>query len=210
MQPPEYPPPPQNPYTPQPWPGTQQPAVYQPPQRPGSVTAASVLLIILAVLPILVAILAFAGAAMFNDVNGQIEDSQFSNLLNAAEGVIIVFGVVSLVYGVFKLIAGIRVLSGSNAWRVTAIVFCAMATVLWVLGLIGSINGPDQNDFSTTVDTGPQPGGIVLSIAFLVMNVLVIVLLAKAGEWFRTMSGLRAQQRWPQQGQLPPQGPYQG
>jgi len=211
MQPPEYPPPPQNPYAPQPWPGNQPVAYQGRPPRPGSVTAASVLLIILAVLPILVAILAFAGAAVFHRANGRIEDSAFSNFLDAAEGVIVVFGVVSLVYGVFKLIAGVRVLAGSNAWRITAIVFCSMAAVLWVLGLIGSINGPDDSSSFSDVNTGPSPGGIVFSLAFLAMNIIVIVLLARAGEWFRAASGRQPQvQQWPPQGQYPPPGQFQG
>jgi hypothetical protein len=210
MQPPEYPPPPQSPSTPQPWPGGAQPVAGQRALRPGSVTAASVLLIILAVVPILVAILAFAGAAVFSRANGRIEDSAFSNMLDVAQGLIIVFGVVSLVYGVFKLIAGIRVLAGSNAWRITAIVFCALAAALWVLALIGAINGPDESSrFTTPADTGPNPGGIVFSLVFLAMNIVVIVLLARAGDWFRGTSRTPVQQ-WPPQGQFPPPGQYQG
>jgi hypothetical protein len=207
QQPPQYPPPPGDPYSPQPWPGA-QPAPYQygaPPRetRPGSVTAAAVLLIVLSVIPMLVAIALFFGASVFHRANGEFDNTQFSGIFDDIAGVAVAFGVVSLAYGVVKLIAGIKVLSGSNAWRVTGIVFAALAAALWVLSLIGSVNG-NQNDFQ---DTGPNAGGAVFSALLLAANIVVIVLLARAGDWFHRASAPMAampppQQQWP--------GQYQG
>jgi hypothetical protein len=209
QQPPQYPPPPGgDPYSPQPWPGA-QPAPYQygsPPDRstrPGSVTAAAVLLIVLSVVPMLVALALFFGASVFHRANGEFDNTQFSGVFDDIAGVAVAFGIVSLAYGVVKLIAGIKVLSGSNAWRVTGIVFASIAAALWVLSLIGAVNGNN----SDLQDTGPNAGGIVFSALLLAANIVVIVLLAKAGEWFNRSPGPTAalpppQQQWP--------GQYQG
>jgi len=207
QQPPQYPPPPGDPYSPQPWPGS-QPVPYQygaPPSatRPGSVTAAAVLLIVLSVVPMLVALALFFGASVFHRANGQFDNTQFSGLFDNIAGIAVAFGVISLAYGVVKLIAGVKVLSGSNAWRVTGIVFAAIATGLWTLSLIGAIGG-NQNDLQ---DTGPNGPGIAFSAILLAANIVVIVLLAKAGEWFRRQAPMAAmpppqQQQWP--------GQYQG
>jgi hypothetical protein len=208
QQPPEYPPPPQGqfppppvqsptaPYPPaqypapqgqyatQPWPGAAPvPSVRR--DRPGAVTAASVLLIILAVPPILFALLAFVGAGMFHSANGQLNDTPFSGFGDALARVAVVFGVVSLAYGVAKLVAGIRSLAGRNAWRVTGIVLSALGTAFWVLALVGSISG-NRDSFE---DHGPNGGGIVLSLVFLAMNLTALILLGRAGEYFRSSSG---------------------
>src|SRR3954466_7936202 len=199
QQPPGFPPPPaQGPYAAQPWPGA-TPGPYQgPPQRPGAVTAASVLLIILAVPPILFAILAFVGAGVFHTQNGKLSGSEFAGLGDAVARIILVFGIVSLAYGVAKLIAGIRTLAGRNGWRVTGIGLASRPAAFWVLALIGSINGNNNNEGFET-NTGPNAGGIGLSIAFLAMNVLVIVLLARSGEYFAARSfASGAPQQWQQ------------
>ncbi len=184
----QYPPaqyPPQGPYPTQPWPGP-APAPYAGrPVRPGSVTAASVLLIILAVPPILFALLAFVGAGMFHSANGRLNDTPFSGLGDAVARVAVVFGIVSLAYGVAKLIAGVRSLAGRNAWRVTGIVLSSVGAAFWVLALVGAIGG-NRDSFQ---DNGPNGGGIVLSLIFLAMNLVALVLLGRSGEYFRSASG---------------------
>ena len=113
-----FPPPPQGPNPPQPWPAS-APGPYQgPPTRPGSVTAASVLLIVLAVPPIVFGVLAIVGAGLFHTENGKLSDTEFAGLGDAIARIVLVFGIVSLAYGVTKLIAGIRTLAGRNAWRI--------------------------------------------------------------------------------------------
>jgi len=220
QQPPGFPPPPaQGPYSPQPWPDSSTaPGPYQgQPGRPGSVTAAAVLLIILAIPPILFAILAFVGAGVFHTENGKLSGTEFAGLGDAVARIIVVFGIVALAYGVAKLIAGIRTLAGRNGWRVTGIVLSAIGAAFWVLALIGSING-NNNNSSFDTNSGPNAGGIALSIAFLVMNVLAIVLLARSGEYFAARSfstgspqqwqqpQVQQQSQWPQPQQWPPPG----
>jgi hypothetical protein len=209
QQPPQYPPPPGDPYAPQPWPGGQATGPPNPyvsrPERPGSVTAAAILLIVLSILPLLVALAAFVGASFFHRVNGRLDNTDFSGLGDAVAGVVIAFGVVSLAYGVVKLIAGIKVLGGSNAWRVTGIVFAALGAAFWVLALIGSVNGNDNSDLQPH---RTNAGGVALSIVFLALNVLVIVLLAKAGGYFHRTSAAVTAAPPPQQ--WPPPAQYQG
>jgi hypothetical protein len=221
MQPPNFPPPPpQDPYAPQPWPGGSQPGPYQaqpapyqgPPRRPGSVIAAAVLLMILAVIPFLLALAAFVGASLFHKVNGRFTNTQFSGLPDAVARVVLVIGVISLVYAVVKLAAGIGVLSGRSGWRVTGIVFAALGAAFWALALIGAIGG-DNNDAQTTHKA--SAGGIVFSLVFLVLNVTVIVLLGKSGEWFRarrlgTGYPTGSATDYPSGQPLPPPGQYPG
>lgn len=195
MQPPAFPPPPDapgpppNPWTPQPWPGggttTAPPHAYRPPpRRPGSVTAASVLLIVLSVPPILGAILAFVGAGLFHRVGDRFTSPELRNLRDLSDTVvrlIVVLAVLSLAYGIVKLVAGIRVLAGSNSWRVAGIVLAVMASALWVLALIGTLEG---NNGTPETTRGSAAGGAVLSAMFLAANILVIVFLARARAYF--------------------------
>jgi hypothetical protein len=127
------------------------------PVRPGGVTAAGVLLIILGSLAALGGLLFILGGALLASagVNEQIEDQlgpQFGGLFSAAAGVIIVVGVVAIVYAIFKIIAGAKVLSLRSGWRIAGIVLCALACVGWVISLIGAITGSEdaQFDFGTS------------------------------------------------------------
>jgi hypothetical protein len=166
------------------------------PVRPGGVTAAGVLLIILGSLAALGGLLFILGGALLASagVNEQIEDQlgpQFGGLFSAAAGVIIVVGVVAIVYAIFKIIAGAKVLSLRNGWRVAGIVLCALACVGWVISLIGAITGSEQAQFDigtsefSTVATGPSIGGIIVALLFLAGNVITIVLLARNGQAYR-------------------------
>jgi hypothetical protein len=166
------------------------------PVRPGGVTAAGVLLIILGSLAALGGLLFILGGALLASagVNEQIEDQlgpQFGGLFSAAAGVIIVVGVVAIVYAIFKIIAGAKVLSLRSGWRIAGIVLCALACVGWVISLIGAITGSEdaQFDFGTsefsTVATGPSIGGIIIALLFLCGNVITIVLLARNGQAYR-------------------------
>jgi hypothetical protein len=182
MQPPAYPPPPGAPQ-PQPAYGAAGP----PPARPGGVTAAAVLLIILGIVPCIFAVLAFVGAGFLSRADNT--SNEFAGLGDAIARVAVVFGVLALAYGVVKLTAGIKVLGRSNAWRVTGIVFASLGAAFWVLGLIGSLN---PNDNTVGARSSSNAGGIVVSLVLLVANVVVIVLLGRAGAWFRGTSARSA------------------
>ena len=188
-----YPPPP---------PGTQPEGGYPSggypapgPGRPGGVTAAGILLIILGSLAALGGLLFILGGALLASagVSEQIEErfgEQFGGLFSAAAGVIIIVGLVAVVYAIFKIIAGAKVLSLRNGWRIAGIVLCAVACVGWVISLIGAIQGNEQGfDIGTSefgaVATGPSIGGIIMALLFLAGNVITIVLLARNGQAYR-------------------------
>jgi hypothetical protein len=166
------------------------------PRRPGSVTTAGVFLIILGALAGLGGIFMTLGAAFlatadFGEQFGEQFGQQFGDLFQAAAGVAVVLGILVIVYAVFKIISGAKVLALRNGWRVAGIVLCAIAAVGWVLSLISSFAGGQQQSFDpttfevTTVSAGPNIGGIILSLLFLGANVVTLVLLARAGHAFR-------------------------
>jgi hypothetical protein len=163
--------------------------------RPGSVTTAGVFLIILGSLAGLggIAITLFAGILATADFGSQFGEQfgdQFGDIFRAAAGIVVVFGVIVIVYAVFKIIAGAKVLALKNGWRITGIVLCAIAMVGWVLSLIGAFTGGQEQSIDpttfelTTVSAGPSIGGIIFSLVFLAANTLTLVLLARAGASF--------------------------
>jgi hypothetical protein len=164
--------------------------------RPSSVTAGGVLLIVLGSLAGLGGLLFIMGgvflvSADFDEVIGSQVTGPFRDLFGAAVGIFIVFGVLAIVYAVFKIIAGAKVLALRNGWRIAGIVLCAVACVGWVISLIGAIQGSDEAQFDlgtsefSTVATGPSIGGIIVALLFLAANVITIVLLARSGQAFR-------------------------
>jgi hypothetical protein len=156
--------------------------------RPGGVTAAGILLIILGAFAALGGILfafggAFLASADFEDQFG----GQFGDIFGAAGGVLIVLGIVVIAYAVFKIIAGAKVLRLRNGWRIAGIVLCAVAIVGWILSLISAFQGQqtiDPNTFETT-QAGANIGGIVLAVIFLAANLTTLILLARSGQVFR-------------------------
>jgi hypothetical protein len=177
--PPGAPPPAGPPGGPPPPPSSYPPSAYQPgypaATRPGSVTAAAVLLIILG------AVTAIGG--IFIMVGGGALAGTFGGL----GGVIIVVGVLALTFAVFEIISGIKILGLSPGWRIAGIVLCAIGAVFSLISLIGSFSGgeaqfdPETLEFSTG---GPNIGGIIFNLLFLAAYVVVIVLLARSSQAF--------------------------
>jgi hypothetical protein len=193
QQPPGGYPPQQPPSAPAPPPGAYgQPAEYggYRPARPGSVTAAGVLLIILGAFAGLGGIFAIiggvAGGQILSDFGGQ-----FADFAGATAVIGIVIGLLVITYAVFKIISGVKVFALRNGWRIAGIVLCAIAALGWVIVLIGSFSGRetasiDPTTFEiTTASAGPDIGGIIFSLLFLGANAVTLILLARAGEAFR-------------------------
>lgn len=189
-QPPTTPPPP-----PPGTPGTPPPPPSGAPsgagRRPGSVTAAGILLIVLGAFAAIGGILILIGGAILAGGDfGPLTD-QFGDVLGAAAGIAVVIGLLVIGYAVVKIIAGAKVFALKNAWRITGIALCAVAMVGWVIILIGSFQGQqtqtiDPTTFEfTTVGTGPDIGGIIFALLFLGANTVCLVLLARAGHAFR-------------------------
>jgi hypothetical protein len=156
------------------------PSAYPPPTgyqtagtRPGGVTTAAVLLIILGALT--------AIGGLFVMIGGGALAGTFGGL----GGVVIVVGVLVLAYAVFEIIAGIKVLGLSSGWRIAGIILAAIGAVFSVISLIGSFSGQNQLDPDTfEITSGPNVGGIIFNLIFLTMYVLVVVLLARNSRAF--------------------------
>ena len=192
QQPPAGPPQPPGGYPPQPPSGGYSQPAYPiapaRPARPGSVTAAGVLLIVLgafaAIGGAVVILGVVVGARVLQDLGGE-----FADVAGTATAIGVIVGVAVIVYAVFKIIAGARVIGLRNGWRITGIVLCAVAMVGWLVSLIGAFQGQNE-DFAqfgvdVSVPTGPNIGGIILSAVFLAANLLTLILLARAGSAFR-------------------------
>ncbi|MBA3728524.1 MAG: hypothetical protein H0W94_04895 [Actinobacteria bacterium] len=152
--------------------------------RPGGVTAAAVILIILGALACIFGLIAIIGAFA---VQGLFEDFALGGIeRGTVTGVLVVVAILLLGYGVTTLISGIKTLGLNNAWRVTGIVMASIGAAFWLLGFVGSFSSADEIDFETSTFTsgGPNYGSMALSLAMLALNVVVIVLLAKNGRVF--------------------------
>jgi len=167
-------PPPSGPYQQYPSPGWPS----QPLQRPGAVTAAAVILIVLGSLGCVFGVLAFVGASAVGGAG-------LGSIGGAAAGVLVAVGVVSLAFGVVEIIAGVKILSLSYAWRIVGIVLSSIAVVFSLIGLIGSFDQEVEFDFqSGTISSGPDVPSVIISALVLAAYVLVIVLLGRSGRHF--------------------------
>jgi hypothetical protein len=154
------------------------------------VTAAGVLLIILGSFAGLGGILFGLGGALLTSANFAADLGPFGDIGRAAGGIFLGIAAVVIVYAVFKIIAGAKVMRLRNGWRITGIVLCAVAIVGWILSLIAGFQGTEQIVDPTTfeistVSAGPNVANIALAAIFLIANVVTLVLLARAGESFR-------------------------
>ena len=147
--------------------------------RPGSVTGAAVVLIILGVLYALIGVLVVVGGGAASDLFG-----------GGVAGAAIAIGVVIIAYGVLDIISGIKVLGLSPGWRIGGIVLTAIGALLALLGTIGAFAGSDELQIDpntlefTTVSTGPSAGGIIFGLLFLAGNVIAMILLIRSGRAF--------------------------
>jgi hypothetical protein len=185
-----YPPPPGQGWQPQPQPGWGGPPASGPVRRPGSVTAAGVLLIVAGSLAALIGVLFVIAGAVVNNSNF----GPFDNV----GAVVIVIGVLVLVYAVFEIISGAKVMALRNGWRIAGIVFAAIGVVFSFFSVIGSFSSENR----LTVDSagnlvarhGANPGGIVVGVIFLAMYLFTLVVLARNGRYFQRPAPV---QQWP-------------
>jgi hypothetical protein len=155
-----------------------------PATRPGGVTTAAVLLIILGALACLLGVILVIGAIV---AGSALEEAGFGNIGGAATGVLAVLAVLVLGFGIAQIISGARVLKLSNGWRVTGIVLTSLEAVLFLFGVIGAFARDEEIDSVSgpVRSTGPDVGSIIFSLIFLVACVITIVLLAKNGRAFK-------------------------
>jgi hypothetical protein len=153
-----------------------EPAAPPPPEasspsaaRPGIVTGAGIVLIVLGSFTLLLALILllvvglFAGAA--GSLPAEADMPGIGPLVGAFAGLIFVLVAIVGGFGALQLVSGIKVLGGRNWARITGIVVAAISGLFALAGL------------------GDQ-GGQFFSLAMLLANGFVIWALATTGGWF--------------------------
>lgn len=139
------------------------------PERPTTVTAAGITLIVLGALTLLVSLLLLIGVGLFAGVAGSIPESEIpagmGGLFGAFAGAIFVIMLIVAAFGVLQLVSGIQVLGGRNWARITGIVVAGIAGLLALAGI-------------------GDPEGMIFSLILVIANGFVIWALATAGPWF--------------------------
>jgi hypothetical protein len=136
------------------------------PQRPGTVTAAAVILFISAGLGLL------ACCGIYYLASG-------ADLDNAAQTVLLVFTAVIVVFSLFNGVLGYFILQGRQWARITTIVLCALGIAGSVASLLIGAGGEDAGSSGLSTCTG------------LALNIAIIVLLSgeRASDYFRYARG---------------------
>ncbi|MFI5262696.1 MAG: hypothetical protein ACHQZR_09110 [Candidatus Limnocylindrales bacterium] len=153
-------------------------AVASEPEASVTVALAGVLLLILGMLVSLggLALLvlgAFARTAIDDAIRNGNLSSYSADIISFVEGVIVVFGVVVLLYGLGELVAGIGVLRKRGWGRVLGIVLAAVAGLFTTFGVLGSMRNADAR------------GGLIVLLVFALAYWFIVGALALGGRAFR-------------------------
>lgn len=159
-------------------PGGSAPPSYQwsgppptPPARPGLVTTAAIVLIVLGVLTAIAGLFALLAASLFSsgmEIPGM---EQFGEgAAGAVGGILIVIGVVIIAFGVLQVLSGINLFSARSWARILGIVLAVIGGLFGLLAVIPS--------------SGANNSSPVFGLILLAANVFVIWVLATTGRYF--------------------------
>ena len=156
--------------------------------RPGRVTAASIILIVLGAFSILFGLIALLGGAMFAGAAGDPGvQAQLPGLPGALGGVLIVFAIILLAWGILEIVSGAKALGGRNWARITGIVLSVIGLLLFVLGIVGSMGAPQAVEGVEGAETGGAVG-LIINALVAAAYAFVIWAYATAGSWFASRS----------------------
>jgi hypothetical protein len=141
------------------------------PPRPGTVTAASIILIVIGSLVSLLGLLVVLGGALIGSLGeGQNLGVDLPGVTGAVGGIVAIIGLIVVLFGVLELMSGIFALLG-RAWaRILAMVIAGLGALFALLGVVGSGSS--------------DAGGQVINIVLLVAYIFVIWAMATAGRWY--------------------------
>jgi hypothetical protein len=141
------------------------------PARPGSVTAAAVILIVLGVLVGLFGALSLLAGALFPTVADSPEfRDQFGNVSDALGGLLLTFGIVLLAYGGLQVITGIFVRPGRGWARISGLVVAVLGILISLVGVL-----PGE---------GSSAGVSLVFVALVAAYAYATWVLASTGSWF--------------------------
>jgi hypothetical protein len=133
--------------------------------RPAGVTFAGVYLIVMGVLFLLFAALAFIGGAAFSGFFGAEMGGMFASLFAF-------FAIVLLLFAIGQLAGGIGSLQGKNWARVTGIVVSVLVVVFMLLSVPAALTG------------AADVSGLIITLALIAMYGFAAWALATAGSYF--------------------------
>lgn len=141
--------------------------------RPGMVTAAGIVMIVIGALITLFGLLSMlVGGILGGAASGiDFQAPGFGGFAGAAAGALIVFALILLAIGILDIVAGANVMGGRGWARITGIVL-AVILALFSLSGLGSGDGT----------------GTVFSLIWLAANAFIIWGLATSGSWFAARS----------------------
>lgn len=147
------------------------PAAASRPARPGTVTAASIVLMVIGTLVVLIGLLFIIGGAFIGSVGNRPDlGIDLNGLSGAVGGIVAVVGVIVVLFGALELLSGIFAMLG-RAWaRILALVISVLGGLIALLGLVGS--------------RSTAGGSPIISLVLLVAYVFVIWAMASAGRYF--------------------------
>lgn len=134
--------------------------------RPTGVTLAGIFLIVIGVILLLGAVLAFAGGALLANAFGDIDGG------GVFAGIAAFFGVLILFWSILHFLGGIGSLQGKGWGRWIGIVVSVITVIFGVLGLLGSFSG------------GVNGSSLVYQLVVIVLYGLTAWVLIKAGSYF--------------------------
>jgi len=141
--------------------------------RPGMVTGAGILMIVIGALITLFGLLSLLVGGILGGAAGGLDFQApgLGSFAGAAAGALIVFAVILLAIGILNIVAGANVFGGRGWARITGIVL-AVILALFSLGGLGSGDG----------------SGTLFSLVWLAANGFIIWALATSGSWFSARS----------------------
>ncbi len=160
------------------WPPTAPVATPAPlgPPRPGSITAAAIVLIVFGAILGLIGLLVMLGGAMFSAIKDQPELAGQLGQVSDAFGVfILIVGALMATWGALQVLAAIFVLRGRTWARITAMIVAILGALIGLASII-----PGEN--------GVTPVGVVISLVIVGGHAFAIWALASQGRWFSAVS----------------------
>lgn len=144
--------------------------------RPGRVTAAAIVLIVLGALFLL-----FGLGALAVGVAGEAMAPGIGEMAGFLAGAAIVFAIILLALGVLQILSGAMSLGGRSWARFTGMIVALLMLLLLVLGLAGTLTTPGA------MEAG-GPLNLVINLVIAAAYAFVVWGLATSGHWFSARS----------------------
>ena len=135
--------------------------------RPGTVTAAAIVMIVLGVVIALFGLLIVLGGALLGGAGGGVVGDRFIDLPAGIGGFFVAVGVIVVAFGVLDVLSGIYILPGRSWARILAIILAALGGLLAVAGVFSA-----------------ERRGAAIWLVLLAAHAFVLWAMSVNGRWF--------------------------